>query len=400
MSKFLKKIDYALKHNIVLQKIYIVVFSTFFKFIGLFVKVNPNKVFITANSQGYNDSPKVIYEGMINDPRFDNLEFVWALEPQIDLPHTNTKVIKFNSFQYFIEALSSKVWIASVNIERGLKFKKKDTYFLNTWHGIAINHMGNAVENRSDFDWSKTDAVTISNENEVEIFKRDFLVNEKNFLKVGLPRNDKLYTVDMSKKSRFMEQNNIPQDKKIILYAPTWRDSQDGGLNYDMHIPISWDYWEKQLAGRYHFILRLHPNAELSSDEIDSIPFGTFVYDGKNEDIIELMQISDLLISDYSSSIMDYSITEKPIFSFAYDYEQYKSTRGFYYDLNEILPNGLIKDEKELVYQLINIDISKQRELTQKLKSEHARYGGQATKATLDLLDIWLNEKKDDENER
>jgi len=186
----------------------------------------------------------------------------------------------------------------------------------------------------------------------------------------------------------------------MILYAPTWRDSQDGGLNYDMKIPITWDYWEKQLSEQYHFILRLHPNAELSKKEITSIPFDSFVYDGKNEDIIELMKISDLLISDYSSSIMDYSITEKPIFAYTYDYEEYKSKRGFYYDLNKILPNGIIKDEKELVDKLVNIDFAEQKVLTKQLKSKHARYGGQATEFTVELINTWLNGEKEDNYER
>lgn len=98
------------------------IFSNLFKFIGYFIPVKERKVFFTGNSQGYNDSPMVIYEAMKKDNRFEGIEFVWAVKPESMPKIKDDKVIKFNSFSYFIEALSSEVWVASVNVEPGLQF--------------------------------------------------------------------------------------------------------------------------------------------------------------------------------------------------------------------------------------------------------------------------------------
>lgn len=265
---------------------------------------------------------------------------------------------------------------------------------MNTWHGIAINKMGNAVKNRTDFDWSNTDAVTISNDMEVDIYKRDFLANEKNLFKVGLPRNDKLYRSHNDSLKKFKHKHHIDPNKKLILYAPTWRDSSNNGLRYEMHPPINWKLWEEKLASKYHLILRMHPNASIKEQAENEIPFGSFVYDGRHDDIIDLMIVSDILISDYSSTIMDYSILERPIFCFAYDYDMYIESRGFYYDLDKELPNGVIKSEDVLLRELLNLDFERQIELSLKLKLKHAQYGGNATEEVLNLLYSWLDSEK------
>ena len=122
-----------------------------FRCMGLFTKTD-NKL-ILFNSFGgrkFNDSPKVLFEAMLNDPRFAGYKFVWAFEEPEKCKISGAKSIKIDSPEYFKTALKAKVWISSVNIERGLHFKKRSTIYINTWHGAGTKLIGNACNGRKD----------------------------------------------------------------------------------------------------------------------------------------------------------------------------------------------------------------------------------------------------------
>ena len=222
------------------MRAFIILGSVLFRVLGCFVKINKRLVlFCSYSGKFYNDSPKRIYEYMINDPRYKKYKFVWALrEPEkIIIPGDCIKV-KIDTLKYFITSLKSKVWVTNVNIERGLKFKRRNQYYLNTWHGTSVNWVGNAVDGRTDFKWDYIDAFCYAGEYEREFIKRDFLVKDNHLLPSGLPRNDDLYTVNQTRVIQIKKHLKIPCDKKVILYAPTWRESVDGGASCNIAPPI------------------------------------------------------------------------------------------------------------------------------------------------------------------
>ena len=198
------RLEYDLKHNLWIMKLYICLGSFFFKLIGCFVKTDENLVLINSYSgKFYNDSPKKIYEYMINDPSCKGFKYVWAFrDPEKNQVPGNAEKIKIDTWKYFITALKAKVWITNVNTERGLKFKRKKQYYLNTWHGTSVNWVGNAVAGRNDFKWDYVDAFCYSGEYEREYIKRDFLVTDEHLLPSGLPRNDDLYKDDEERINR------------------------------------------------------------------------------------------------------------------------------------------------------------------------------------------------------
>lgn len=370
------KIEYLLKHNVLVLTIYKKFFSAFFQIMGKFLKVNKNLILFSANSQKYVDSPRSIYEYMINSEKYKNYEFVWALKDiDIEIPG-KAKKIKIDTIKYFITALKAKYWITSVNIERGLNFKKKETKFMNTWHGIAINKMGNAVKNRNDFDWTNVDFIPYSNKAEIDIYIKDFNANISSMLPYGLPRNDTLYNVSDKEIEEIKNRLGINKNKKIILYAPTWRDSRDFGKNYFLIPPIDWKSLKNKFSKDYIILLRTHPyTTRLLNVEFDEFLLDMTLYPNIND----LLKISDILISDYSSTILDYSILERPILCFGYDYDEYSLIRGFYYDLEKELPSGVIRTQQELEEYIINIDFNLEKEKTIKFKNKHVVYGGNAT---------------------
>ena len=383
MDHFRKRIDYILKHNLFIQTVFRKMGSLVMKLLGKFVKTDENLVLLSAHGRKYNDSPRTIFEYMIKNPKYKNLKFVWALEEPGEVKIPKCKKVKADSLSYFITALKAKYWITCVNIERSLKFKKKNTIYLNTWHGVAINEMGNAVKGRKDFDWSYIDYVCYSGEYEKNIILRDFNAKEKSLIPSGLPRNDELYHVKKDKIKKIREKLGIPDGKKIILYAPTWRDSTDFGESYSLLPPINWKKWKKSLGDKYIVLLRTHAY----TTDLMGVEFNDFVKDCSTYPCVNhLLIVSDILISDYSSIIFDYSILGKPILCFGYDYDEYVKHRGFYFDLNKELPSGIIKDEENLLKMILQMNYSLECKKTRDFRDKFINYGGNATEMCVNKI--------------
>ena len=375
MNGIKKKIEYLLKHNTFVQNLYKVTLSAFFKFIGLFVKTDINIVLINSfGGRRYNDSPKAISDFLSCNYDYNRLKIVWAFEApeEFNIPYSK---IKIDSWSYFITALKAKYWISNVNIERGLKFKKKKTRYLNTWHGTPLKLVGNAVSGRRDFDCSNVDIFCCSGQYEKDIFLRDFGVRNENLIYSGLPRNDELYDVDDTDVIKIKEKLKISNDKKVILYAPTWRDSVDKGKSYVIKPLIDLNKWRNLLNNQYIILFRAHS----FTTKIMGLEFDDFIFDFSNyQSINELLKITDVLISDYSATIFDFSILKRPILAYAYDYDDYKKIRGFYIDLEKELPGGVIKNEDEVLYRLLNLDYSKESYNTNVFRDKYIEYGGNA----------------------
>jgi CDP-glycerol glycerophosphotransferase len=200
----------------------------------------------------------------------------------------------------------------------------------------------------------------------------------------GLPRNDELYhnkyDIDNIKKKL-----NIPKDKKVILYAPTVRGNNvDEDFRNFINPPIDFNNW-KRILGEYVILFRAHYFVD-KIDEIKGINLDNVINVTSYENLNELMVVSDLLISDYSSIFFDYAILEKPMFCFAYDYDEYIKYQGLYLDINKEIPNGIIRTEKELLYMIKNLDYSEQVKKTIQFKKKYLSGNGKATQQVVDYI--------------
>ena len=350
---------------------------------GWFVKTDPNLVLINAlGGKRFGDSPKMIYDYLRTHDEYKHLHFVWAFNNPTKYD-TGCENIKMDTWTYFKTALKAKYWITGVNIERGLHFKKKDTHYLNTWHGIPLKYIGNDCPGRKDYDMSHVDFFCYSGPFEYAIYQRAFKLKAENMLLSGLPRNDELYDIDAFKVKEMRQHLNIPEGKKVLLYAPTWRDSEDGGKTYDLAPPVDFKKWEQKLGDNYVLLFRAH---HFTTQHM-SIEFNDFVRDASDyPSINDLMIASDILISDYSATIFDYCVLERPIVSFAYDYEEYKDSRGLYIDLPTELPCGIVKSEDEVIERIKNMDFSVACERTKAFKDKYVPVGGNATETCVKAL--------------
>jgi len=351
---------------------------------GVFVKTDDKMVLFSALGRRYNDSPKAIYEYMIAQPQFEDYKLVWALENLDDeIPGTPIKV-KADTLQYFLISLKARYWITCVNIERGLKYKKKDCIYLNTWHGCSLNAVGNDVPGRNDYDFSHLNFFCYESEFHKKVLMRSFRAPERIMLKSGLPRNDVLYHVTDEKIIALKQKLGLPSDKRIILYVPTWRDSNDQGKTYSLKPPIHMEKWEKYLKDNYVLLFRTHHY----TTQLLGIQFNDFVRDFSSYPTInDLFMVSDMLISDYSSCITDFSILERPVICFGYDYDTYGKQRGLNIDFRTEMPSGVLYTEDEVLNHIQDMNYEEECSKTRDMvKNKFTYIGGHATEICVEKV--------------
>lgn len=382
------KVEYVIKHNTAIQYIYKKFFSLFFRFVGLFIATDNKLILFTSfGGRKYNDSPKVLFEALRQDSRLGSFRFVWAFQEPNNFKIDGAELITIDSWNYFITALRAKVWITSVNIERGLHFKKSKTIYLNTWHGAGTKKIGNACSGRKDYDFSNVDMMLVQSDFEKEIFLRDFLCNPDAIRKIGFPRNDELFTIKEIQKVDIRKDFHIPVGKKVILYAPTWRDSKDGGLSYDFAPPIHLEKWKEYLGNNYVLLFRMHTFTTTAKIQFDDFVRDVSQYDNLNH----ILAISDIVITDYSTIVYDAVIANKPFICFGFDYETYQKERGFYYDLDTEYPGGVLKTEDEVLRRIIELSENAEQRDYALFRNKYIEAGGNATHQIIDELADALN---------
>lgn len=186
--------------------------------------------------------------------------------------------------------------------------------------------------------------VVVGSEKMAAIFRDSFGLPNDVILRTGIPRTDFFYDTtkvrDVERKLR--DSFPVINRKKVILYAPTYRDNQ---LN-EAEISLDIQKLEEQLSNDYVLFLKLHPAIKRDFYNAHS----NFVYDVSDmNDINELLVITDILISDYSSIPFEFSLLERPMIFFAYDLEEYTKTRGFWENYTNFVPGPIVQNTNELL---------------------------------------------------
>ena len=389
----MKKISNLLKTNRIIYYIYNFLFSFLLRVIGLFIKIDDKLVlFNSFGGKKFDDSPKAIYEYMKSNKKYSDYKLIWALNDPHVVDGLDVMVVKNNSFKFFLTALKAGYWITNSSMERGLKFKKKKTFYINTWHGSVIKKI-DVKKERLSFRVSESDCLYAQSHIDVDYFSEKWSYPKEKIALCGYPRNDELCHFDKKEEVALKKKLGIPLDKKVIIYAPTFRDNDYDSNGCYIAPPIDLKKWKTQLESEYVLLFRAHYEINKVLNIIDD----DFIYNVTDYPCLnDLLKISDIMISDYSSIMIDYSILERPIFCFAYDYEKYLEERGFAYDIKKELPNGIVKTEDELLKQIANIDLGDQRNKTIRFRSKHLEVFGNASKYVDTIIGLRedLNEKK------
>ncbi len=326
-------------------------------------------VFESYMGRQYSCNPRALYEYMLSDERFDNYKFVWAFKDirrAASFPLLkHARIIKYGSSEYLRAVAAAKIYITNSNAPSGI-IRKPNQIFLQTWHGTPLKRLRCDIE--AEYGNARNSLQEIRMKNDMDIVRYDYLLSscpfttdkftsafnlkqldkEDMIIETGYPRNDILFRYDSTDQRKLRNDLNLPSNKKIILYAPTFRDNQHkAGKGYVYDVKINFDKLREALGDEYVILFRAH---YFVANAFDFQKYEGFVYDVSGiDDIKELYIISDILITDYSSVFFDYANLKRPILFYMYDLDEYSNDiRGFYLSLDE-LPGKIVKTEEALI---------------------------------------------------
>ncbi|KYD15910.1 CDP-glycerol:poly(glycerophosphate) glycerophosphotransferase [Caldibacillus debilis] len=311
--------------------------------------------------------------------------------------------IKRFSLKWLIYMARAEYWITNSRMPLWLT-KPKHTVYVQTWHGTPLKKLAldmnevhmpgtNTEKYKKNFtkESAKWDFLLSPNAYSTEIFRRAFDFH-KTIIESGYPRNDYLYNYKREDVEKIKKQLNLPLDKKVILYAPTWRDNQFYQVGkYKFNLRLDLDLMKEKLGEEYILLLRMH---YLVAESLDLSRYEGFAFDvSKVQDIRELYVISDMLITDYSSVFFDYANLKRPMLFYVYDIDEYRDVlRGFYFDIEKEAPGPLVYSTEEIiekVNKLKNNDESINEAINRFYKKFCYLDDGEATKRVVDR--IFLN---------
>ena len=284
-------------------------------------------------------------------------------------------VIDTSTIEGIRKVLACKVWFTSTAPPLyGVGFRKKYR-IINLWHGVPLKKIGMKQENLGRLTKlyykylfaDNYEAVVTTSEELIPVMSRSFLVEPERVKVWGQPRNDKLFQkMDAGEQMKnIFRGERLPEFTRLLLYAPTFRDHGETkvfpfpefeGAGREAALKRLQEFLEKHQS---MLCIRMHLYEKEGYEWLRALDHPgsriRFLNEDRVEDIMEVLAMFDLLITDYSSVFFDYANLRRPILFFMYDYEQYKhEMRDFYFDIH-MLPGPVLMDQEEVLKTLKNL---------------------------------------------
>ena len=317
-------------------------------------------MFESFEGRQYSDNPKYLYNYIVK--RYGNkYKYVWVLNSN-DKISGACSVVKFLSPCYFYRLLSSKVIVSNLGIEPFFP-KRKGQLFVNTWHGsgayktqILSDKMGSTKYHYEirDYRGKITDYYISGCKKYSEVMAIAWNTDIKKFLSVGSPRIDVFFDSNLGElKQKILKTLGLSDSYGYILYAPTFR-----GHNYRNHtvstinfnVQSILDCCKKRFNKPFKLLFRAHVGSNSDLIRIDNV-IDVTTY----PDMQEVLIVSDVLMTDYSSSMWDYAFLKRPGFLYVPDIEAYLQERDFYTPI-ETWPFPCARNNEELQNLIMNFD--------------------------------------------
>jgi len=355
-------------------------------------------VFLTMGN--YSDHGKYIAEEILR--RKINCEIVWLVDRESEpVPHQIRKVVRDNFEAVVKEMATAKIWVSDIELPYWV-VKRKDQIYIQTkhWSSVTLKKFYldcDKLQERRKVDvdnWKYNskiiDHIITGSDFDTETCRKGFRFKGKVW-QVGSPRSDILFQMDPNKEYEIREKYNLPDEKRFLLYAPTYRYPKEHDKKHHVINEIDLDFdrliqgLKKRFGGEWMILLRLHPSLVQMAEHLalgDNVIDVTSVSDGE-----ELVAISEIMITDYSSIMFEPAHVRKTVFLYAPDVEHYLSDEyDLLIDIRE-LPFELAVTNEELLRMIESFD-SQKYETT--LNGFMDKYGvcedGHASERAVDLI--------------
>lgn len=334
------------------------------RLLHVFAKRKDQIVFENFGGKGYGDSLKYIHTALLK--RNPDRKMIWVVNRALKRDVLNEfpgdiELVQQYSFQHLLAMAQSKIWITNFRMPYYCR-KGKDQLYINTWHSVlpwkkvesdVMRRAGN--ENyirRIQLDNRNTDIMVSSCRFKSELIRSSYHF-EGRILETIIPRCDILLQNNPIIRDRICDKINISKSAKAALYAPTFRAAKKEDISaYDVDYRKLKRALQSKFGGEWVILVRFHPSMMDLSNDI------------QNEDVInvsyyadaqELLYISDVLITDYSSIMFDYMLTRRPVFLYANDVKEYSAERGVYFSLTD-LPFPFSESNAKLEESIMQFD--------------------------------------------
>ncbi len=339
--------------------------------------LQPKVIFSSFSGRQYSDSPRRISEYLSR--YHPEIRQVWAFcnpEEFSFLHQRGIKTVRYKSAAYLYEVMTSAVYVDNVEFWSILKFRPEQM-IVQTWHGGgAYKRIGQdrldvgPLEQRHAVE--KMNKITLflsSSQAFTDHVIRGAFEYRGKVLPCGLPRNDELLNPDPDRANAVRQTLGIGQEERILLYAPTFRNSH--ALEpYNVDFEALSTALTQRFGGRWTVVLRMH---YYISKRMMEQPETVRVVDASGyPDMQHLLAAADVLLTDYSSSIWDFMLTGKPCFLFASDLDLYQQERNFYLPIEQ-WPFPLAQDNTQLQRNVLQFDTTS---YLKKLEAHYTDLGG------------------------
>lgn len=361
--------------------------------------IDGHKVFIDCfEGLGYRCNCKYLAEAL---KKYD-YEIVWNLSDRAvdDIPEWITKVKRY-SFEYFREVYTSKIYITNDGVEPKIH-KRENQIFICSWHGagpfkktnIDLCPMNAELKKYFEEMYRNIDIFVSPSKFNTQVIRRAFGY-EGEILECGSPRMDCLLNKN-NFRDKICGYYKIDPKSKIVLYAPTFRKSSIGDEGssvtsfekYDIKWEMIRESLEKRFGGSFVLLYRFHHMLYRFAESRMAYPdaINVTLY----PDVQELLGAADVLITDYSSIMWDFSLQRKPVFLYQNDVDEYIRDRGFYSDIEE-WPYIKARTSEELSEKILGFDNDKYvAELNQFLEKYGTFDDGHACERTIEHISRML----------
>lgn len=317
-------------------------------------------LYSSFDGRQFSDSPRAVQEELAR--RESGVEHLWVVRDQQAAVPAGVRAVALHSAEWH-EALARSRWIVT-NTQLPEWFERaEDQFVVQTWHGTPLKRIGRDLAGTAFADSAYMESmprraaqwsVLVSpNSFSTPVLRRAFGYTGE-VLECGYPRNDLLYAPDRAKVASAVRQSlGVPDGRRVVLYAPTWREDlpKRSGL-YGLDLQLDLEHAREALGDGHVLLVRRHYLVG------GSVPSSDFVRDvSRWPDVSELMLISDVLVTDYSSLMFDFAQTGRPMLFHTYDLEHYRDTlRGFCFDFENQAPGPLITESAGIVEALRDPD--------------------------------------------
>ncbi|MCX5379978.1 bifunctional glycosyltransferase family 2 protein/CDP-glycerol:glycerophosphate glycerophosphotransferase [Streptomyces sp. NBC_00091] len=319
-------------------------------------------VYDTFQGDGAGDSPRAIHEELVR--RGEKLEHIWLVrDGRAEVPAT-ARAVQYDSLEAWDVLARARYYVVNDSVPSHFRRRPGQTV-VQTWHGTPLKKIGYDfthdyytspdVLEALEHDSAQWTLLASPSSYATPVLKRA-LGYQGELIEAGSPRADALVRPDAERIAGIRRRLGLPEGKKVVLYLPTWRENREGWSGgYKLDLRIDLDAARRELGEDHVLLVRGHHR--VGEQLRDAVRDGFVVDVSRWPDTADLLLVADVLISDYSSALCDFALTDRPILLFTYDLEHYRDTlRGFTFDLEEKAPGPLLADSASLIEAVRNAD--------------------------------------------